>query len=246
MSDLSAPAFASPRDDVAIRVGDILNKTVRLFASRWATFTALAFVAFAPEFVYELLVPNPSRAWRLLNWILQCACPALADAAIVYGVLQQLRDREFTFFESLSVGFRRMGVVACLSLAFGLSVALTMLLLVVPGLIVWCMYAVAIPVCVAERLGVGASLNRSSYLTKGNRWRIFGTVGVVLIATMAAGAVLDALAALAGGERLGDIVMIPLQAVAGAVNAVAASVLYYRLRVVREGADIDKIAAVFD
>ena len=46
--------------------------------------------------------------------------------------------------------------------------------LVIPGLVLSTIWWVAIPVAVVERPGTVASLRRSSELTKGVRWRIFG------------------------------------------------------------------------
>ena len=83
------------------------------------------------------------------------ACTSLADAAIIYGVVQELRGRGFIFSNSLRAGFDRLGAVIGLSLAVGLCITLAAILLLIPGLIVWCIYAVAMPVCVVERLGVG-------------------------------------------------------------------------------------------
>ena len=229
----------------AIRVGDVLGKSWSLFIARIAPFVGLALIAFAPDFLFSLLVSKTSGV-ALLGSILQIVCTSLADAAIIYGVVQELRGRGFTFAESLSAGFSRLGPVIGLSLVVGILAGLGSLLLLVPGLIVMTMYYVAIPACVAERLGVGDSMRRSAYLTKGNRWRIFGIVILVILATMIVGGLVGFLAALIGGVTVVDIALYPIQAIAGAFNAVVVGVLYYQLRVVREGVDIEKIAAVFD
>src|SRR5260370_15647777 len=237
----ASPAVETP----AIRVGDVLGKSWSLFIARITPFVGLALIAFAPDFVFSLLVTKTSGV-ALLGSILQIVCTSLADAAIIYGVVQELRGRGFTFAESLSAGFSRLGPVIGLSLVVGILAGLGSLLLLVPGLIVMTMYYVAIPACVAERLGVGDSMRRSAYLTKGNRWRIFGIVILVILATMIVGGLVGFLAALIGGVTVVDIALYPIQAIAGAFNAVVVGVLYYQLRVVREGVDIEKIAALFD
>ena len=48
------------------------------------------------------------------------------------------------------------------------------------------------------------------------------------------------------GVRLVQVATFAIEAVIGAFNAVVVGVLYYQLRVAREGADIEKIASVFD
>jgi hypothetical protein len=236
----------------AIRVGDVLADSLRLFLARAVPFIGLSLIAYAPTFIFGLLItassPGTSNAAALsfLTIIIRLACSSLANAAIIYGVVQELRGRGFTFSDSLRIGFGRMGVVIGLSLLVGILVGLAAILLVVPGLIVWCVYAVAVPVCIVESLGPRASMTRSSFLTKGNRWRIFGLFVVILIASIVIGAIIGFLAGTAGGIRLVQIASFLIESVVGAFNAVAVGVLYYQLRVAKEGADIEKIASVFD
>ena len=47
------------------------------------------------------------------------------------------------------------------------------LFLLVPGIIIYIMFCVSLPVLTEERAGVTGSLKRSRELTKGSRWRIF-------------------------------------------------------------------------
>jgi hypothetical protein len=236
----------------AIRVGDILADSLRLFLARAVPFIGLSLIAYAPGFIFGLAItassPGPSSAGVLgfITIIIRLACSSLANAAIIYGVVQELRGRGFTFSDSLRIGFGRMGAVVGLSLLVGLLVGLAAILLLVPGLIVWCVYAVAVPVCVVESLGLRASMTRSSFLTKGNRWRIFGIFVLILIASIVVGAIIGFIAGKTGGIHLVQVASFLIEAVVGSFNAVAVGVLYYQLRVAREGADIEKIASVFD
>jgi hypothetical protein len=108
-----------------------------------------------------------------------------------------------------------------------------------------CMYFVVAPVCVAEKAGVGASLSRSRYLTKGYRWQIFGAYAlIVILGGMSSG--IAAVATSAVGGIGATIVGYGVQAIFGAFGAVLAAVLYYQLRVAKEGIDLAKIASVFE
>ena len=164
-----SPVSATP----AIRVGDVLGKAWRLYLSRFGSFSLLAMVAYSPQVVFTLLSPK-TPAFLGLTYILGVICSSLANAAIIYGVIQVLRGQTFTFAESMRIGLGRLGPILVLSLVIGLLSVLGLIFLIVPGFIVMAIYAVALTVCVAERAGVGASMRRSAYLTKGNRWRIFG------------------------------------------------------------------------
>lgn len=129
------------------------------------------------------------------------------------------------------------------------------MLLIVPGLLAYCLYYVAAPACVAEDAGVGASLSRSRYLTKGHRLQIFGAAALIFvlwlivnvaITSATAGAVIALGAQATTALRAVQIVSFVAQAFFGAFNAVLVGVFYYQLRVAKDGVDIDKIASVFD
>ncbi len=103
-------------------------------------------------------------------------------------------------------------VIGLSSLLVGILVTLAAILLLVPGLIVWCVYAVAVPVCVVESLGLRASMTRSSFLTKGNRWRIFGVFALIFIASIVIGGMVGGLAGLAGGVHLVQVASFAIEA----------------------------------
>jgi hypothetical protein len=246
-------SFAVGQTDTpaAIRVGDVLADSLRLFLARAVPFIGLSLIAYAPSLILGLLVagqPPKSGVGTLVffAFVIPFVCASLANAAITYGVVQELRGRSFTLSESLRIGFGRIGAIVGLSLLLGVLVVLAMILLVVPGIIVACIYAVAVPVCVVESLGPRASMTRSAFLTKDNRWRIFGIFLLVVVADLVVGWIIGHIAEAAGGIYLGQIGAFLSQGIFGAANAVVVGVLYYQLRVAREGADIEKIAAVFD
>src|SRR5207302_7500833 len=98
----------------------------------------------------------------------------LCQAVILHAAFQDMRGRAVNLGESLSVGLRRFLPIIGASILLSLGAAVGMLLLIVPGLILLTMWYVAIPACVVEELGPARSLGRSSELTRGNRWKIFG------------------------------------------------------------------------
>ena len=72
-----------------------------------------------------------------------------------------------------------LDVVVDVAFVTGVMVGIGFVLLVVPGLILACMFFVAVPVAVVERPGVFEALARSGRLTRGHRVPILG----VLVAT---------------------------------------------------------------
>jgi uncharacterized membrane protein len=134
-----------------------------------------------------------------------------------------------------------VGVALCT----GLLISVGAVLLVVPGLMLACRYYVAMPACITENEGVFASMARSAGLTKGYRWQIFGVFLLVTVTTVLGGMVIGFVAANFGPIVL-QIASTVWQVLAGAFGAVVAAIVYYNLRVVKEGVDIDRIAQVFD
>jgi uncharacterized membrane protein len=61
-----------------------------------------------------------------------------------------------------------------LSILLVLGVALGFIFFIIPGIILWMMWSVAVPALVVEREGVFRAFGRSAELTKGAKWKIFG------------------------------------------------------------------------
>src|SRR5262249_15269663 len=150
----------------------------------------LTVIANIPNYVFQwaFVSPPPTpgalpefNPWAFLAIPVGIVCNTIATGAITYGVVQDLRDGSVSIGEAIAVAARRFLPMFGVALAVGILVFLGVILLLVPGIIVGCMYFVAAPVCIVERAGVGASLSRSRFLTKGHRWQIFGVYALVLI-----------------------------------------------------------------
>jgi uncharacterized membrane protein len=230
------------------RVGDVFGRSFELFARRFVPFFGLTVVAYLPSYLVTFLMEPAEGAIGVAAFITGIAgmiCAVLASAAVTYGVVQELRGRSFTFSESLAVALRRSLPMIGIGICVGLLVGLGAIFLIIPGLILACVYYVAPQACVVERTGVFASLSRSAALTKGHRWQIFGIVLVLFLASAIVSFVLG-LVLIGLGATVLAVIGGAWQALIGAFGAVLGGVLYFQLRSVKEGFDIDQIASVFD
>jgi hypothetical protein len=117
--------------------------------------------------------------------------------------------------------------------------------LLIPGVLIWLAYWLYVPAIVVEKRGIIESFRRSSFLTRGRRWRVVGLWLVVGVAWLLVSSGLTrVLASAMGGWSFGAL-YISDAAVTG-FCAVATAVSYFYLRVDKEGVGIDDIAAVFD
>jgi hypothetical protein len=164
---------------------------------------------------------------------------------VMYAVVQ---GRKFSVAYSVLVVLRRflpiLGVTICTTAA----VVLGAFVLVFPGIILGCMYYVSMPACIAEQTGVFESMSRSSFLTAGHRWQVFGAAllyGIVVaIVSRVFGIVEDIVEDMAFplGDQIGALIGTEAPMVfVNAFGGVLVSVLYYELRAAKEG----KIASIF-
>lgn len=120
----------------------------------------------------------------------------------------------------------------------GIGVGIGILLLLVPGLILLTIWAVIAPVIVIERPGVLPAFGRSRELVRGNGWQVFGVILVAFLIAAVAGIVLTAIAVSIAN---GPLVLIVFSAIASTltapITALAAAVLYFRLRAIEPTPD---------
>jgi len=249
------------------RLGDVFSKAFRVFGRHIVAFFLIAVLANLPAYLVRLaivqlatpsqIVPLPSLG-LLVTYAsapVTMICWAIANGAMTYGVVQDLRGRTMSMVQAGAIAVRRFLPLIGIAILVALLFWLGFVLLIVPALIVHCLYFVAAPACVAEQAGAGASLSRTRYLTKGHRLQIFGAVALIFILWVILNFAITSVSASAaialGGPattalRAVQIVSFVVQALFGAFNAVLVGVFYYQLRVAKDGVDIDKIASVFD
>jgi hypothetical protein len=172
----------------------------------------------------------------------------IVSVTLVYGSMQALRGQRVTVGECISQGMRRLGAALGVAILSGIGIALGMVLLIVPGLILATMWAVAIPAAVIEVTGVTASLSRSQQLTSGRRWRVLGAYLVTFLITVIGGmAVGGGVGVLVGMDSTIFLIAVwAFVALSQAFSACVITTLYYYLRREKEGVDIHQIASVFD
>jgi len=205
-------------------------------------------------------------AWGVLGLVQFIVLGKLGEAVIVHAAFQGMQRLPVRLAESLNVALRRflpiVGVafVVVLLIEFVVGVAFDvyfsirygflenvgLILVIIPGLILYAMWFVAVPACVIERLGPWTSLRRSRQLTKGHRSKLFGLALLLIIPSVGAGFLINFGLAAVADPTAAVIVRLIWNAIWGAFAALVIVVTYHDLRVAKEGTDIDRVAAVFD
>ena len=189
-ADIPSPRF---RD-----LTDVAGPTLRVYRENFLLVVALVVVATVPAVLlqYGLLQamsaaglgagdptapvnPGDAFTFALLGsapvWLLTVAGAALLDGSLVYAVLDIQRTGSASVGESLRRGLKVLPKIFVVNLVYAIVVGAGCLLLIVPGIIFSLMYALVVPVAVAEGRGPLASFTRSSALTRGYKLLIFLT-----------------------------------------------------------------------
>jgi hypothetical protein len=254
MTDASLPAHFTESE---FRVGRVLNRTTSVLSRNFLIFFVVTAVAHLPALLLfkGSASTGASTSGRdiaiamtmiVVGLILMIVLSTLSQAIVLYGAFQDMRGRQVSLSESLQVGFSRFFPIIRLAILMSLLGMLAALALIIPAFIVFTMWFVATPIVVVERLGAWASMKRSSQLTKGHRWKIFGLMVLLIMASGVASQTITVSLTAIGGTPLALIGDVLWNGVWGAFYAISVVVTYHDLRAAKEGVDIDQIASVFD
>jgi len=226
-------------------VGSVISRSFSTLFKNPILFFGLAILAGIPGILMEMFASD-SPGGRVLMSLLGTFFGIIFQGAVAYGVYRSLRGEGAGMGDALARGMARFLPLLGISIIMGFGIGIGVILLIIPGLILSCIWAVTVPACVVEHLGVTASLSRSSELTKGYRWKVFGLLvcifviafalsfGAVFIFTLMSNPSLVVIGA-------GIVAIIP-----AAFQNVMIATIYYDLRAVKEGVTVDSLANVFD
>lgn len=232
--------------------GKILGEAFSIYFSNFLPFVLLTAVALAPMFVTMAMLTGAAAEQDMQLLITSLGllvlsvvfCPQIATASITYGVFQQMRGRDASIGDCLGKGLSALFPVLGLAIVGGLGILVGAVFCFIPGIILYVCWAVSVPTAVEERPGIIESLRRSAYLTEGYRWPVFGVLLVLNFLSQGLTQVADL--ALAENQNASFIATAVISVLSVGLTATAQSVMYYRLRSIKESVDVDQIASVFD
>lgn len=176
----------------------------------------------------------------------------LATGACFKAIADAYLGERPSWRESLRYALRRLRSLVWVAILYGLIPTLALFLLIVPGVYLWVAWAVATPALLLEGTRGTKALGRSHRLVRGRWWASFGILLIgFLIAAVIEIAVGFPLGFAAGfGAPESFVANIVATGVAGALAALLAtplqaafvSILYFDLRVRKEGFDLRLLA----
>ncbi len=240
-------------------VGEILDATFTIYRRRFQQLTILAAIIVVPlGLIQGWLAAELSDASAdpddvgatilaasLALFVVGFLIGQLATAAITRAVADAYLELESDWRSSWNAATARFGTILVAAILYGIGLFFGLLFLVIPGIIIAVSWAVYMPAIMVEDLGASDSLRRSWNLVSGRRWPVFGTILLVTILAGIAGAIVsgilgalfpDSAAGQALVSMLGSLVTTPFV-------AAATVVIYFDLRVRKEGFDLELLAS---
>jgi hypothetical protein len=183
----------------------------------------------------------------------------VAHAATVAAVSDLYLGRETTVRSAYERAKGSFGAVIVVMILTFLAVAVGALFLVIPGIYLACRLAVSIPATIVEQDSAVVSMERSMELTKGFAGQVFLLLLLVWVIEMVVGGLLQTPAAiftmLAVAAKHQPSVTVTVytyisqflsQVLVGPIGTISASLMYYNLRVRKEGFDIQHLMNSLD
>lgn len=241
-----------------LNISSILRRTFSTLFEHPVIFLSLAVISVLPTlglqiYVRGLAPGNISLGTICLLILFSLLLGTICMAAMSYSAYQAADEMPFSLWESLSASLGKIFSLIGLAILAAIAITVGFMVLIVPGIIICCMVAVSVPVCVLEDLGPLSSLNRSAELTKGNRWNILGLLAISTVGAF----VLNFLALLVGGiimyaagngsENIIIIITEVTNVLRNAYFYTMLGVIYYDLYAIETGGTgLGIAAAVFD
>ena len=205
----------------------------------------------------EFLIGGPDMVTAgvlisLIGFVVSIVCSVIMQGVVTHAVVADLQGRKASLSESLGVALRSFWVLLAVGIVAGLAMTLGLILLVVPGILIFLIWMVAGPVVVAEGAGVGRALQRSRDLTRNHRWWLLLLAFVYLVISWIIGIMVGMVGvAMVGFQpdsalNIVSLVFGPLiQAISTLLWAAIIAATYVELRAVKEGGG-QTIASIFD
>lgn len=235
-----------PINTIRPRTGvELIDASFQFFRENFSLLLTTTLVAFAPIAIVEYMqAADPANSAttlvaRLVTWVFS----SLAQAATILIVAERYMGNDITPADALRAVWARIGTVSYITFAYGLVVAVGLLLLVVPGIYFAAKYFAAMAAAMVEGHGMSKAMDRSAALTVDSKMRIVGIFLVVFLVYIVLAAVVGAVAGSFASAPLAVLIVRLLMAVTNPLGFILVTLLYFDLRIRREGLDIDLMMA---
>ena len=255
-----------------LSIGELLDRTFSLYRNHFGLFVGIFALPYLVVLAFQCVglvfqSPTPQFSnmfvtfvWSMGALLLIVVVSAASQAATVVAVSNLHLDRPASVMDSFSAIKGQIFGVLGLSFIVSMAAGMACLFLLVPGVLLFIMWSLAVPAKVLEHKGVFDSMSRSMELTKGGRGRIFVIGLLVIVLVFSVSWLLQWPVLIAAGFSLKGgmqrmtigwqlallIVEFVSRSLVGALSTIALSLVYYDQRVRKEAFDLQLMMSNID
>jgi uncharacterized membrane protein len=224
---------------------DSFDRIFALYTRQFAVLIGAALAIYIPIGILSgLVVSSGSIALAVVLGVFSAIGQALYTGAVVESV-EDMRDgrRDYSAVELLRGAAPYLFPLIVTGILYGLSIAVGLILLIVPGLLFLTWFSLYAPAIVVEKRGVFDAFTRSRELVRGNGWRVFGVIVVAFILQSVIQNLLSQIGINADSLALRLILSVVGGVITAPIMGLAVSVVYFQLRDLERGAPAPAAAA---
>lgn len=224
---MTEAALPDPTRAPSLAIRAVLRDTGRLYRDLFGRTVLTGLIVFGVVAALETVASAPVVFLSVIG-------TALVQGALVEAVAAEHQSRaQARILDLYRDAWNRIGRLLGVSLLTGLGVGIGVLLLVVPGLILFTRWSLAVPVVMLEGLKPRAAMRRSRELVAGHGWAVFRILLNVTIMVGLGSLAIELLLVRLFGSTHATLGLWVSASVASAITlpyaSHAMSVVYYRL-----------------
>lgn len=240
-------------------IGMILDTTVRLYMQNMALMIGIIALSYLPYLIFLVLVTAVTSAGGQAPELLILAsflatalwmliAQPLSVGATTYAMSERYLQHPVTIVEALRAAWQRYATLLWAQAVAGLVIMVGFFLLIVPGILWTLSYALVAPVVMLEAVNARGGRRRSWELVSGNRGKVFLILVVVSVLTIVVTGAVNAVVALLvettsmTGQLTQQVITQLVSYVIIPVPTIANVLLYYDLRIRKEGFDLEMLS----
>lgn len=239
-----------------LSLGDVLDTSLGIYRQLFTPLLVVSILTQSLPLAVSVYVESSGGVFEqpalwTLAMGLALVLGSVGTAASTFAVANAYVGTAITWQEAFLRSTPFMGRLIGTSMLVSLLVGLGLIFLIVPGVILLTGLVLTPPALVLEDLAGGPpAMARSWALSRGHRWRILGALLVALVLLLIPGIALGSLMVAGASAELAEetlalaamIVTAFLQILVYPYFYVLTTVLYYDLRVRKEGLDLEMLA----
>jgi len=230
----------------------VLEHSIKVYSEKFAQFLGISVLINLPMYLISigLFDIGDAGTYMSLEWIgaitlLNLIFAGVLTSAIIKMSYAAINNEQVSLGSSLAVSIKYFIPLFVAIICVTILTMLGTVALIVPGLILMTMYYFTIPAVVMENVSPFAAMSRSSQLTDGYRWHIFGLIIIVGLINGFITQVLAGVFMKSNPAIYFNLLFIFLVIYTPFISIVQ-TVAYYHMRVIKENIDIDDLFQSFD